>query len=126
MRGSRFHGFGNVKNKRGSGCRGGVGNAGLGKHKFTWITRNNPDYGRMQGFVRPTRTQVPTVNLYEINSLAEKGQLKESGGKPAYEFRGKVLGTGALRHPIILKAFSWSKVAERKVKEAGGEISKLE
>lgn len=126
MRGSRFHGFGNVKNKRGSGCRGGVGNAGLHKHKFSWVTKNNPDYGRVMGFVSRTRVEVPRMNLYEVNAMAEAGKLKAEGGKMAFEFRGKILGSGEIRHPIMLKAFSWSKIAEKKIKAAGGGLSRIE
>ncbi|MEW5997072.1 MAG: uL15m family ribosomal protein [Candidatus Micrarchaeota archaeon] len=127
MRGSRFHGFGNVKNKRGKGCRGGVGRAGLHKHKFSWTARHNPDYGRLMGFVphAPGR-RLPATNLFEINTLAEKGGLQQKEGKLQFEFRGKILGAGELRHPIALKALSWSKIAERKVKEAGGELSRIE
>lgn len=126
MRGSRFHGFGNVKNKRGKGCRGGVGRAGLGKHKFSWVTRYNPDYLKNDGFVPRTSCGVPTMNLFEISNMAEKGSIEQKGGKFHFEFRGKILGSGMLRHPMVLKALSWSKIAERKVKESGGEISKIE
>lgn len=126
MRGSRFHGFGNVKNKRGSGCRGGVGNAGMHKHKFSWVTRYDPDYGRVMGFVPRTGTDVQCINLYEINAMAEMGKLQSAGGKMSFEFKGKILGSGELRHPITLKALFWSKIAEKKIKAAGGGLSKLE
>jgi ribosomal protein L18E len=56
----------------------------------------------------------------------EKGAMEKKEGKFHFEFRGKILGSGGLRHPIVLKALSWSKIAERKVKESGGELSKLE
>jgi len=126
MRGSRFHGFGNVKNKRGKGCRGGVGRAGLGKHKFSWVTRYEPDYLKNDGFVPHARTGMPAMNLFEVNSLAEQGKLEKREGKLFFQFMGKILGTGELRHPIVLKALSWSKIAERKVKESGGELSRIE
>lgn len=126
MRGSRFHGFGNVKNKRGSGCRGGFGRAGLHKHKFSWVVKYDPDYLKRDGFVQQVCVEVPTMNLFEINGLAENGKLEKKEGKLVFQFPGKILGTGELRHPIVLKALSWSKIAERKVKEAGGELSKIE
>jgi len=126
MRGSRFHGFGNVKNKRGSGCRGGYGRAGLHKHKFSWTTRYDPDYLKNDGFVQHTGKDVPTMNLFEVNGLAENGKLEKKEGKLFFQFPGKILGSGELRHPIVLKALSWSKIAERKVKESGGELSKIE
>ena len=118
-RGSRSCGTGNVKNKRGSGCRGGVGNAGLHKHKWSWVTANDPDrYGR-EGLKR-RRKQGPVLNLYEINSLAEKE------GKKDIAFRGKVLATGSIMHTVNVKALSWSERAEEKIKAAGGTISKIE
>ena len=35
LRGQRTHGGGGTKNRRGAGCRGGVGKAGSHKHKFS-------------------------------------------------------------------------------------------
>ena len=119
FRGSRHCGTGNVKNKRGSGCRGGVGNAGLHKHKWSWITTNDPDrYGR-EGLKR-RRPQGPVLNLYEINIIAQKE------GKKDIVFKGKILGTGKLSEAVNVKAAAWSARAEEKIKAAGGSISKLE
>jgi len=119
FRGSRHCGTGNVKNKRGSGCRGGVGNAGLHKHKWSWITTNDPDrYGR-EGLKR-RRPQGPVLNLYEINNIAQKD------GKKDIAFKGKILGTGKLSEAVNVKAAAWSARAEEKIKAAGGSISKLE
>ena len=122
FRGKRRCGRGNVKNRRGAGCRGGVGGAGLQKHRFTWITKYDPGHFGVGGFKRRNAKKVPSINLYEINTMADKGKLNE--GK--FEFEGKVLGCGELRHPVSLKALSWSKRAEEKIKKAGGEIAKLE
>jgi large subunit ribosomal protein L15 len=117
-RGSRSCGTGNVKNKRGSGCRGGVGNAGLHKHKWSWITANDPDrYGR-EG-LKKKGMRIPVISLYQIDSMAGKG-------KKEVEFRGKVLATGTLRAAVKVKALAWSARAEEKIKAAGGEIAKLE
>jgi len=119
FRGSRHCGTGNVKNKRGSGCRGGVGNAGLHKHKWSWVTANDPDrYGR-EGLKR-RRPQGPVLNLYEINIIAQKE------GKKDIVFKGKILGTGKLSEAVNVKAAAWSARAEEKIKAAGGSISKLE
>ena len=118
-RGTRSCGTGNVKNKRGSGCRGGVGNAGLHKHKWSWVTANEPDrYGR-EGLKRRNKP-CPAMNLYEIESLASKQ------GKSEIEFKGKILATGAIRQAVKIKAVSWSARAEEKIKAAGGSISKIE
>lgn len=117
-RGSRRCGTGNVKNKRGSGCRGGVGNAGLHKHKWSWVTANDPDrYGR-EG-LKGKKNRVKVMNLYQVDSLAMKGEKE-------IKFRGKILASGAIRHPVKVKAASWSARAQEKIKAAGGEISKIE
>ena len=118
QRGSRSCGTGNAKNKRGSGGRGGVGNAGLHKHKWSWVTANEPDRYGSEGLKR-RKPQGKVMNLYEINTLAE-------GGKKDVAFKGKVLATGRIRHPVAVKALSWSARAEEKIKAAGGSISKLE
>lgn len=125
-RGTRRCGYGNVKNRRGAGCKGGVGGAGLSKHKFTWVTKNDPGHFGVPGFSRRNAEEAPAINLYEINSMIEKGEIKASGEKYSFEFKGKVLGTGSIRHPVSLKARSWSKKAEEKIKKAGGEIAELE
>ena len=117
-RGTRSCGTGNTKNKRGSGCRGGVGNAGLHKHKWSQVNKNNPKrYGREALKRRSPRMKV--MNLYQIDSLAEKGEKK-------VEFKGKILGTGKIRSPVEVRALSWSAKAEEKINEAGGSISKIE
>ncbi len=119
FRGTRHCGTGNVKNKRGSGCRGGVGNAGLHKHKWSWVTANDPDRFGREGLKR-RKPQAAVLNLYEINTLAQ------NEGKKDIAFKGKVLATGRIMHPVNVKAVSWSKKAEEKIKAAGGSISKIE
>lgn len=118
FRATRSCGTGNVKNKRGSGCKGGVGNAGLHKHKWSWVTANDPDRFGREGLKR-RKAQGPVLNLYEINSRAEKGEKEIA-------FRGKVLATGTIRTAVSVKALVWSARAEEKIKAAGGSISKIE
>ncbi len=119
-RGMRRHGKGNIKNNRGSGNRGGKGNAGLKKHKFTWVIKYAPDYFKSKGFVRPNKKKIKTINLYEIENLHKKGEIKKE-----FVFEGKILGTGLLTKPIKIKAVSWTKKAEEKIKNIGGEISNI-
>ena len=122
----RSFGRGNVKNRRGSGNRGGRGNAGLHKHKYTWITRYDPDYFGKHGFARQNRKSIKTVNLFVINRQAQVNKLEKKDGKYYFEFSGKILGSGNLSVPVSIKALCWSKGVEEKVKKAGGNISKLE
>lgn len=120
--GKRRFGQGNAKNKRGAGNKGGRGNAGLAKHRFTWVTVNDPDYFGRYGFVRPNRKTVDTVNLFELDQQAKRGKLEKKDNTFYFEFKGKVLGAGELTVPLMVKALSWSKKAADKIKKAGGQV----
>ncbi len=124
----RTHGRGNKKCGRGGGTRGGRGMAGSGKHKYTYIVvYEGKDYFGRSGFVRHvSKKKIPVSNLYEIDSKATKGKLEKKEGKLYYEFKGKILGAGVISAPVAIKALSWSKKAEEKIKAAGGDISKIE
>jgi len=125
---SRSHGRGNIKRGRGGGTRGGVGKAGLCKHKGTYLTAKDKDYfGRSaRGFVNPVKKPRTDVShLYDINQRAITGKLEKKGEKYVFEFKGKILATGSITVPLSIKALGWSKRTEEKVKAAGGEISKL-
>jgi len=124
--GKRSHGKGRKKRRRGSGSRGGVGNAGLHKHKFSWTVNNEPDRFGAHGFDRKgVKKQIPAINLYDVNRKITTGKIEKKEGKYSFEFRGKILGTGRITAPVAISAVSWSKKAEEKVKKAGGELVKL-
>ncbi|MBU0533014.1 50S ribosomal protein L15 [Candidatus Micrarchaeota archaeon] len=123
--GTRSHGAGNTKNRRGSGCRGGTGKAGIDKHKWSWAMNVDKNYYSKHGFSRPNKTRVNAINLFEINQRAITHELKKKDDKYLFEFDGKVLATGSVSVPLSIKAVSWSKNVEKKLKEVGGEISKL-
>jgi large subunit ribosomal protein L15 len=121
--GTRNHGKGNAKNRRGSGSKGGWGNSGLGKHNFTWITAKAPEWFGVHGFAALERNKdLPTINLYEIEQMASDGKLKTEGGKLAFTFEGKVLGGGKLAHAVRISAEAASEGAAEKIKKAGGEL----
>jgi large subunit ribosomal protein L15 len=126
--GHRSHGRGNVKNRRGSGNRGGRGMAGIDKHKWSWAMVNAPNYFGKFGFNRPSglKKKVPVVHLFEINQKAISNKLEKKGGKFHFEFKGKVLSSGNVTVPLSIRASSWSKNVEKKLGDKGGEISKLE
>jgi large subunit ribosomal protein L15 len=124
--GRRRFGGGDVKNSRGSGNRGGRGNAGRCKHKGTWIAVYAKNYFGKFGFVSPTTKDVPVAHLFDINQRAISNKLEKKGDKFLFEFKGKILSTGVLSVPLAIKAFGWSKKTEEKVKLAGGTMEKLE
>lgn len=123
-RGLLTHGHGNVKNRRGSGNRGGVGHAGLNKHKKTWMVKYAPNYFGNRGFVNQLRKEVKVINIFEIENMAKKGMLEKKGGAFSFRFDGKILGSGDITVPVNIEALGWSKKAEEKVKGAGGSMIK--
>ena len=121
--GSRNHGKGNAKNRRGKGGKGGWGRAGMHKQRFTYITVYERDWmanGGHMGFSSVRPVTYKTLNVYEIAQLAEKGKIEKKEGKYYFEFDGKILGTGKISMPVTVKALSFSEGAAAKIKKAGG------
>ena len=105
--GLRSHGRGNIKRGRGGGTRGGVGKAGLCKHKGSLIALKDKDYfGKSsRGFVNPVKKQKKdVVHLYDLNQKAVAGRLEKKGDRYVFEFRGKILATGNVTVPLSIKA----------------------
>lgn len=98
------------KRRRGSGNRGGVGRAGTGKRQ----SQKGKRMEKKKGFVCITSKKQGIVNLDWISTRA-KGDRIELPGK-------KVLSKGELKKPITIKARSFSKKAEEKIKKVGGKI----
>jgi large subunit ribosomal protein L15 len=127
LRGSRTYGWGRVAQHRGSGHRGGFGNAGGHKHKWSKTVVEGIDYGK-KGF-RPHRviSRPRTINLDEmpqiLRDVAKKGESTEKKVKiNVTDFGyGKVLGRGKIDEPVIVEAPSFSKTAKEKIESAGGK-----
>ena len=122
--GTRNHGKGNAKNRRGKGGKGGWGRAGTGKHRFTYVAvyeRHWMKNGGRYGFANQTaRAELPVMNLYEIDQLVQKGKIEKKDGKFTFDFEGKVLGTGSITVPITVRALAFSEKAKEKLKACGG------
>src|ERR1700740_2420934 len=72
MRGSRTHGYGQIGQHRHSGKQGGHGNAGLHKHKWSWLNVHHPDHFRRDPFRPPSYYKVAKwANVGDLGSLAE-------------------------------------------------------
>jgi large subunit ribosomal protein L15 len=116
--GTRRWGVGNIKNARGKGCRGGVGNAGSRKHKFTYMTAKTPELIRHVGFTPWDKTKLKEITLRDIDRMV--AEAKDAAA--TIEFKGcKVLGNGMIRRAVKVKATKFSKQATEKIKKAGGE-----
>ena len=133
QRGSRTHGGGTHKNRRGAGHRGGRGRAGRDKHEF----HNYEPLGK-SGFKRPqkTRRDVETVNLRELDEdiaiLVDEAVAEESGDGYAIDARDlvedghevdvvKVLGAGRVHNELEVVADAFSESATEALESAGGE-----
>ncbi|WP_297419401.1 uL15 family ribosomal protein [Thermococcus sp.] len=135
LRGSHTHGWGCKKKHRGGGSKGGKGMAGTGKRKntkWTWIIRYAPDHLGKRGFHRPKAVQY-TPNVINLSDIDENLQLFLDAGI-AYEEDGriivdttqlgvdKVLGSGKLTKPLVVKAYYVTPKAEEKIKAISGEV----
>ncbi len=123
--GSRSHGKGNAKNKRGKGGKGGWGRAGMHKHRFSYVTTHEREWmrkGGHYGFTNPNRVEPATLNLWNIEQMAQAGKLKKEGSGYAFDFEGKILGTGPLNTPVLVRAWAASKSAIERIAAAGGKF----
>lgn len=117
------------KRRRGGGSRGGRGKAGLHKHKWTWTVKYAPEYFGKVGFRPPVSREIKTINIEELDRIAEKlveqklaekidNKIKINLKKIGYD---KLLGKGKLTKPLLVEAKYFSKKAKEKLKAAGGE-----
>jgi large subunit ribosomal protein L15 len=133
-RGSRTHGWGQVGQHRARGGRGGTGKAGLDKHKWSYVIKYDPTYWLKKGFVS-TKTlgkKVSIINVGKLDDLADKleseKKLERKEKKIFLDLESlgydKLLGTGEIAKPMLVKVASYSEAASRKLENAGGQILK--
>jgi len=133
FRGSRTHGRGK-KAGRGAGLRGGRGNAGLHKHKWISTVKYFPEHFGRHGFKRPQSvvSGKVTMNLSEVElslpSLSKDGIATQKDGKWTVDLSklgvDKLLGSGKIKTPLMVKVTEASANAEKKLKAAGGALIK--
>jgi len=120
-------GYGSHKKHRGGGSRGGRGLAGLHKHKrMTSIRYMSGHFGK-RGFKRPIKAikEVKTINLKELDSRVEQllKEKKITKGKEGIKINltelgyDKLLGTGQVKHKLIVEAKYFSKNAVKKLED---------
>lgn len=133
QRGSRLYGWGTIGQHRKSGMRGGFGNAGLHKHKWSWAVKYGDDHFGKDGFVRPAAVmrEVPAINVGSIQSLIEgKVVEKDDKGRAVIDLASmgyeKLLGGGKIDFPVVIKAGKVTDLAKQKIYEAGGEVAAAE
>jgi large subunit ribosomal protein L15 len=133
QRGSRTHGGGTHKNRRGAGHRGGRGRAGRDKHE-----KHNYEPIGKSGFKRPEKTQREVLEvsvqkldedaaLYAADGLAEStdGGYRIDARDVVEDGREadavKVLGGGQVRTELAVVADAFSDGAIERIEAAGGE-----
>ena len=134
QRGSRTHGWGQVGQHRARGGRGGTGKAGLDKHKWTYVVKHDPTYWKKKGFIsaRTLNKKVNIINVGKLDDLADRlesaKKLEKKENKIFVDLENlgydKLLGTGEIIKPMLVKVASYSESASKKLEEAGGEILK--
>ena len=136
QRGSRTHGGGSHKNRRGAGHRGGRGAAGRDKHEH----HLHEPLGK-SGFSRPEKVQtdVATIDVRELDEdaplLEAEGLAESTGDGYAIDARDvvddadtadlvKVLGSGQVRNELEVTADDFSEAAVEKIEDAGGAVKR--
>ena len=127
----RGAGYGGSKQHRGGGSRGGRGMAGLHKHKWMRTIKYMPDHFGKKGQRTPwkTITKIKTINLGDLDSMVddlikekkikeEKDGIKINLSELGYE---KLLGSGKVKHKLIVEAKYFSKNTIKKLEEAEGK-----
>ncbi len=133
-RGSRTHGYGRIGQHRGGGQRGGHGNVGYDKHKWTYTVKYDPDRFGKKGFKPRVEKAVTTINVGELDEQIAVLLEKKQAGKTKQGIRvhldrlgyNKLLGRGKVTHPLIIQVDAYSESAAKKIEEAGGKILEKE
>lgn len=109
--------------------RGGFGNAGLHKHKWSWTVKYGKDHFGKDGFVRPDAVleEVSAINVGSLQSLIEgKVVEKDDKGRAMVDLSSlgydKLLGGGKIDFPVVVKAVKFTELAKKKIADAGGEV----
>ena len=129
-RGSRTHGYGQVGQHR----KGTKGKAGLHKHRWTYIIKHDPHYFEKRGFTsqKAISRKTNVINVGELGELADKlaaeKKLERKQKKIFLDLDklgyNKLLGTGKITRPILVKVAAHSEAAGKKLEEADGQVLK--
>jgi large subunit ribosomal protein L15 len=120
LRGSRTHSYGQIGQHRHSGSRGGHGDAGLHKHKWSWTVKFDPDHFGRDPFLAPGhRKPSRWLNVGELDMLAMRQGPKLDLASMGVE---KLLGSGTVGGAYEVKVESFTKRAQAKIQAAGGKM----
>jgi large subunit ribosomal protein L15 len=126
-RGSRTQGWGRVGQHRRTGSKG---RRNPGRHKALWsyVIKYEPDYYGKVGFTSPKslRHETKIISVGTLDGIAAELSAEKQEDKTVVDLAAlgytKLLGTGKITKPLIIKVASCSKSAAEKVKNAGGQV----
>ena len=127
-RGERTY-HGSHKKWRGGGSRGGRGQAGLHKYKWSYTTKYDPDHFGKSGIKSLTLRKIKAINLRDLDQMTEKllkqKLVEQEGNKIKIDLEkigyDKLLGSGQVTKALIVEAKYFSKNAIKKLEEADGK-----
>lgn len=126
-RGSRTQGWGRVGQHRRTGSKG---RRNPGRHKGLWsyVIKYEPNYFGKDGFTSPKslRQKINVINVGTLDGMADGFPAEKENHKSFIDLESlgytKLLGTGQVTKPLVVKVISCSKTAAEKIKNAGGEV----
>jgi large subunit ribosomal protein L15 len=124
-RGKRKHGWGAKKKHRGSGNRGGKGNAGTGKRAdCKKPSINQVEYFGKHGFHSIYKRKLRVINVGQLDSNHRTYKSMEKDGVLDLGSLGytKLLSTGSIGQKFSIKIPEASPTAVEKVEKAGGKV----
>ena len=132
QRGSKTHGWGAMKKHRGSGHKGGVGNAGSGKRgdcKKPMYLKNKRLFGR-NGFKRANKVIIHVTNIayleQKLDKLKNNKMIIEENGFLIVDLKNlgfeKLLGAGKTKNKFKITVKEASNSAVSKIEKAGGMV----
>jgi len=132
LRGSRTHGWGTSGQHRGSGMLGGHGNVGLLRGKKSAVIRYKIQMKQKRLLPRTEDKRRSVTSIGQLEDLLVRQDcahaVSEHDGKKLLDLRvlgfTKLLGSGNVHVPVLVKIGSFSKSAAAKLEAAGGRIEK--
>jgi len=105
---------------------------GRHKHLWTYVVKYEPDYFGKKGFTSPRslKQKINVINVGELDELVDKleegKKLEKREGKAFLDLDKfgyqKLLATGKITKPVLVKVAAHSENAAKKIEDAGGQI----
>jgi large subunit ribosomal protein L15 len=116
----------------GKGCKGQKSRAGGGVRlgfeggQLALIKR----LPRKRGFVNIFKTEYSIVNVGELKAFSANAEISakellNTGLINSFKYPVKILGTGDIDRPLVVKANKFSAAAEKKIVAAGGKVEAI-